>query len=194
MTTTDQTTDGWLAVLADRDGFVYPTFAQARADLDDDAEMTISVVRGTALPVDDDLGDGLRACSGPYNAGDVAYEIDAYLVDPDDESEGAAVRYAQAQAMAAGLNSADEIERLRAEVAEARAEGRRQAAADIEGMDHELGYAGWKHLENRADEAGYPVEWVRRRRRRDDFTTATIEVAYQYGYQMAAKVARGGAR
>ncbi|MCG5460807.1 hypothetical protein MED01_004233 [Micromonospora sp. MED01] len=73
-------------------------------------------------------------------------------------------------------------------------EGRNQAAADVERMPITLGDAGWQHMEASAVEADYPAELVRRRRTRDDFTTATIEGAYQYGYRQAAKVARGGTR
>lgn len=98
----------WLAVLADRHGDVYPTFAQAAEVLPDDAEMMIRIVRGTALPVQDEGVDGLRVAD-QYNVDDLAYETDAYLTDPDDHSEGAQVRYARAQAMADGLNAAERV-------------------------------------------------------------------------------------
>jgi len=81
--------------------------------------------------------------------------------------------------------------RLRQQRDEALAEGRRQAAADVGHMPITLGDAGWEHLEAKAVEADYPAGMVRRRRTRDDFTTSTIEAAYQYGYRRAAKVARG---
>jgi hypothetical protein len=54
----------------------------------------------------------------------------------------------------------------------------------------ELGDEGWQALENRAVAAGWDREMIRLRRRRDDFTTATIEAAYQYGLQRAAEAAR----
>lgn len=90
----------------------------------------------------------------------------------------------------AEAKAAAEVDRLTAELAQARADERNTIAADIENMPINLGDAGWKHLEKKAVEADYPAEWVHRRRTRDDFTTATIEVAYQYGYRQAAKVAR----
>lgn len=95
----------WLAVLADRDGFVYPTFAEAMENLDEDEEMMIAVVRDSAMPTDGGDPEQLRM-AGTYNAGDLIFEVDAYLIDPDDESLGAEARYAQAQAMADGLNAA----------------------------------------------------------------------------------------
>jgi len=95
----------WLAVLADLDGTVYPTYELAARDLPDDAEMTVRVVRDTAMPVDDPDGDGMQLAE-QYHYRDLAYEIDAWLIDPDDESVGARARYAQAQHMADGLNAA----------------------------------------------------------------------------------------
>jgi hypothetical protein len=69
--------------------------------------------------------------------------------------------------------------------------GREDAAREIEAMPHDLGDEGWGWISRKADDAGWAVESVRSRRRRDDFTTATIETAYQYGYRRAAKIARG---
>lgn len=69
--------------------------------------------------------------------------------------------------------------------------GRYSASVDIKNMPPSLGDEGWAELERNAVEADYPPRWVRDRRRRDDFTTATIECAYQYGYRKAAKVAYG---
>lgn len=107
--TTEHLRGPWLAVLANR-GDVYPTFEMAAEMLPDDAEMTISVVRGTALPVDNEDADGMRTASSckSYNVGDEIFEIDAWLIDPDDAGCGAEARYAQAQAMADGLNAAAE--------------------------------------------------------------------------------------
>lgn len=107
METTDHLRGPWRAVLANRDGFVWRTYADAVENLADAEEMTISVVRGTALPVEDEEGGEARG-AGTYDAGDLIFEIDAYLVDPDDDSCGAEARYAQAQAMADGLNAAAE--------------------------------------------------------------------------------------
>jgi hypothetical protein len=102
------------------------------------------------------------------------------------QADSRAVLAVLAERHGLALLSADEVDRLRADE-------RNTIAADIEDMPINLGDAGWKHLEARAVEADYPAEWVRRRRSRDDFTTATIEVAYQYGYSQAAKVARKAA-
>jgi hypothetical protein len=97
----------WLAVLADNHGFVYPTVEEAIESLGEEEEVQISVVRGTALPNDRNWTTGvLERLPGSHHSGDVACEIDAYLVDPDDESIGARARYEQAKAMAAGLNAA----------------------------------------------------------------------------------------
>lgn len=89
----------WMAVLSDTDGTVYPTVAAAIENLGEEEEVEIAVVRGTAAPTDGER-PGRHAC------GDAAYEIECYLIDPDDPSVGAEARYAQAQAMAAGLNAA----------------------------------------------------------------------------------------
>lgn len=97
----------WLPVLADNDGFAYPTVQQAIEDLSEEEEVRILVVRDTAVPTDRSGTTGvLLRLPGTYNGGDVAYEIGAYLVDPDDVSLGAHARYEQAKAMAAGLNTA----------------------------------------------------------------------------------------
>lgn len=98
----------WVAVLADDDGAVYATFDDALTELgeDWDSEMTIRVVRGTALPIESPTDEALRL-PGSYQTGDVALDMDdVWLVDPDDASIGAEARYLQAQAMADGLNAA----------------------------------------------------------------------------------------
>jgi hypothetical protein len=77
-------------------------------------------------------------------------------------------------------------------IGRAYAAGRVAAAADVEAMPYKLGDEGWQALADEAVEASYDAELVRSRRRRGDFTTHTIEAAYQYGYRQAAKVARGG--
>jgi hypothetical protein len=94
----------WQVVLADRHGNVYADVATALAEVEDqDDPVTISVVRGTAVP--ERLGGDLFA-PGSHHTGDVAYEIEAYLEDPHDSTIGADARLAQAEAMAAGLNAA----------------------------------------------------------------------------------------
>jgi hypothetical protein len=96
----------WLAVLSDDSGFVYPTVDDAIDTLGEEEEVDIAVVRGSAMPNDRNGTTGvLLRRPGSVMSGDVAYEIECYLVDGD-SSVSAAARYAQAQAMAAGLNSA----------------------------------------------------------------------------------------
>lgn len=92
----------WKAILSDRNGDIYDTVNEARINLGPHAEVEISVRRGTALPETELIGATLP---GSNYSGDVACTIDAYLGDPHDEV-GAEARYAQAQAMAAGLNTA----------------------------------------------------------------------------------------
>lgn len=74
------------------------------------------------------------------------------------------------------------------------AAGRVAAAEAIDQMPVMLGNQGWQRLADKAAAADYDPQLVWRRRRRDDFTTATIEGAYQYGYRQASKVARGVTR
>jgi hypothetical protein len=94
----------WRAVLADLNGDVYASVAAAPEGVEDqDEPVTISVVRGTALPVD--RGGDLCA-PGTYHSGDVAYELDGVDLEDDDPSVGADARFIQAEAMSAGLNAA----------------------------------------------------------------------------------------
>lgn len=72
--------------------------------------------------------------------------------------------------------------------------GRVAAAEDVDRMSNTLGDEGWNALARQAEDAGYDPTFVHRRRIRDDFTTTTIEAAYQYGYRQASKVARGVTR
>lgn len=104
--TADALRGPWLAVLADRWGFVYDSVADAAENTEDpDEEHRVTIVRGTAMP-NDRSGCRLRL-PGTYRCGDVAFELnDVYLDGEGDESTGAAARLAQAQAMAAGLNAA----------------------------------------------------------------------------------------
>lgn len=106
--TVEHLTGPWHAYLADRDGFVYESVADALENAEDtEDEFQITVVRGTALP-NDRSGCRLRL-PGSNHCGDRAYEIDdVYLEDPDDPTVGAEARLLQAQAMAAGLNAAAE--------------------------------------------------------------------------------------
>jgi len=93
----------WQAVLAEPDGHVHASVEEAIEELGEEEEVDIAVVRGTAVPT---IRDGGLRRPGSYAEGDVAHEISCWLTDPDDESMGAAARWAQAQAMAAGLNAA----------------------------------------------------------------------------------------
>lgn len=107
MTPEDPLRGPWQAVIADRWGFVYTSVEDARDNVEDpEAELTIAVVRGTAAP--DDRG-GTTGCRlrmpGSWLTGDMAYELDDVYLDHD-PSIAAAARWAQAQAMAAGLNAA----------------------------------------------------------------------------------------
>lgn len=101
--TANHLTGPWAAVISHQ-GESYDSIRTALAELGQDGEVDISVRRGTALAHEDDDG----YLPGSYRTADVAYELDdVYLVDPDDPSVGAEARFAQAQAMAAGLNAAD---------------------------------------------------------------------------------------
>jgi hypothetical protein len=92
----------WAALISYR-GESYDSLRTARIELGPDGEVDISVRRGTALPHEDDDG----YLPGSYAAGDLAYELeDVMLTDDGDPSTAADARYAQAQAMAAGLNAA----------------------------------------------------------------------------------------
>jgi hypothetical protein len=96
----------WQAVLAESDGFVYDSVADALENAEDpEGEFTVTVVRGSAMP-NDRSGCRLRL-PGSFLSGDKAYELDDVYLDGDgDESVSAVARFAQAQAMAAGLNAA----------------------------------------------------------------------------------------
>lgn len=92
----------WAAVISRR-GKAYPDVRTARIELGDNGEVDISVRRGTARPHEDDDG----YLPGSYATGDLAYELSfVYLTDDGDPSVAAEARFAQAQAMAAGLNAA----------------------------------------------------------------------------------------
>jgi hypothetical protein len=91
-----------VAVLADDDGSVYSSVEDAIESLGEDGEVQISVVRGSAAP------DNRSGLPETFRVGDVASDVEAYLVDPDDQTVGAVARFEQAKAMAAGLNAAAE--------------------------------------------------------------------------------------
>jgi hypothetical protein len=89
----------WQAVIACA-GDAYDSVRTARIELGMDGEVDISVRRGSAAPDDGWL-------PGIHQTGDVAYELEYVPLTPDgDESVAAEARFAQAQAMAAGLNAA----------------------------------------------------------------------------------------
>jgi len=92
----------WVAYLADRDGFVYLSVADAIDDLGDEEEVRIGVARGSATPTERD--GGLRL-PGTHQSGDQVFELETYIDGEGDDSVSAVARYAQALAMAAGLNA-----------------------------------------------------------------------------------------
>jgi hypothetical protein len=97
----------WLAVLADRDGFVYESIDEARENFDEADEFRVSIVRGTAMPSKPLDEDDTPRLPGSYSSGDQIFELDYLYLDGDgDLSVSAGARFAQAQAMAAGLNAA----------------------------------------------------------------------------------------
>ncbi|MBM0235913.1 hypothetical protein JNW88_00225 [Micromonospora sp. ATA32] len=97
----------WVAYLADPSGFVYQSVDDAMDDLGGDEEVRIGVARRTAAPKERD--GGLRL-PGTTTCGDEAYEIECYLDGDGNPAESAAARYAQAQAMALGLNRVSQHE------------------------------------------------------------------------------------
>lgn len=101
---TDNATPGlWTAIIADGPiGKVYPTLTAAAEDLNPDAEAVIAIVRDTAAPIH---RDGELCRPEECRPADIAHEENAYLADDDNPELSAAIRYAQAQRMAAGLNA-----------------------------------------------------------------------------------------
>jgi hypothetical protein len=91
----------WQAVLSHR-GESYPDMRTAQIELGENGEVDISVRRGTALAHEDDY----PYLPSSYNSGDVAYKLDGIYFSDGDPSTDAEARWAQAQAMAAGLNAA----------------------------------------------------------------------------------------
>jgi hypothetical protein len=74
------------------------------------------------------------------------------------------------------------------------AAGRQDAADAVLGLPVSLEDAGWAALATRAQDAGYDRAKVLSLRTRDNFSTVTVEAAYQHARLEAARVARGGAR
>lgn len=149
MTDNQNTSSPWVAYLASLDGFVYQSVDDAADDLGNEEEVRIGVARGSAAPKERD--GGLRL-PGTYRAGDQAFEFETYTDDGyGDESQSAATRYAQAQAMAAGLNAAAglpavSIERPDDEHIEVHVNGQVVASADHD----EHGWSGMDAVEKTA--------------------------------------------
>lgn len=103
MTNTHHLRGPWQAVIEDR-GDAYPSLDAARAVLGERGSVNISVRRASALP---DNWDVNHFPSSHHATGDVAYELDdVHLFDDEYSPVRAEARFAQAQAMAAGLNAA----------------------------------------------------------------------------------------
>lgn len=104
---TEFLTGPWVAVLADHHGYIYESFTDALAEFGEnhDHEMKVCIVRGTALP-SAPSEDDVPQLPWSYLSADKVFELEPWLVDPDDAGTGAEARFAQAQAMATGLNAA----------------------------------------------------------------------------------------
>ncbi|MEU0078626.1 hypothetical protein ABZY58_12070 [Micromonospora tulbaghiae] len=149
MTDNIKTDSPWVAYLASPDGWVYASADDAAEDLGPEEEVRIGVARGTCAPIEED--GGLRLPDGTFNAGDRVFELETYIDGEGDESQSAAVRYAQAQAMAAGLNAAAglpavTIERPDDERIEVHVNGREVATANHD----EHGWSGMDAVEKTA--------------------------------------------
>lgn len=112
-------TTEWQAVIADNYGYIFaathlrwpdgrlhPSSETTTATVreSDCREVTVSIVRGAAAPIGGD--GGWNRLPGTYRSGDVAHTEDIELDHGDDDSVSLETRWAQAQAMAAGLNNA----------------------------------------------------------------------------------------
>lgn len=104
METTDHLRGPWQAVLADNYGYAM----DGLDGLNPDDEVSISIRRGSALPVFRD--DDEPRLPGTCKSGDVIELWNHLYVEDGDPSTDAPARWAQAQAMAAGLNAAAEAE------------------------------------------------------------------------------------
>jgi hypothetical protein len=96
--TTDHLRGPWRAILADECGDVVDSLD----GFEPDDEVTITIRRGSALPDED------GELPGTYRSGDIIELWDGLYVEDGDPSTDAPARWAQAQAMAAGLNAAAE--------------------------------------------------------------------------------------
>jgi hypothetical protein len=95
----------WVAVRYTPDGYAIPVAEPYYGDPED---ITVSVVRGTRLPVDD--GDGSRRMPGTCRAADGLYEVTDFGDDDDLEN-----CWAQARMVAALLNhNQDKLDALAA--------------------------------------------------------------------------------
>lgn len=101
--TADTLRGPWHAVLTTDDGFVIDNLD----GLNPDDEVSISIRRGTSLPDEDGHAPG-----GGFS-GDMIELWEHLYVEDGDPSTDAPARWAQAQAMAAGLNAAEELPHLR---------------------------------------------------------------------------------
>lgn len=97
--TADALRGPWQAVLIDGDGYVIDNMS----DLHPHQEVSISIRRWSALPTGP---VGEQRLPGTCRSGDVIELWDYLYVEDGDPSTDAPARWAQAQAMAAGLNSA----------------------------------------------------------------------------------------
>jgi hypothetical protein len=96
----------WAAFLCDSSGFIYTSAEDLRENAEDPEgeDFEISVRRETAAAA---KPAGCRdRLPGTCHSGDIAYELSDVWLDDEDPSVGVEARYAQAQAMAAGLNAA----------------------------------------------------------------------------------------
>jgi hypothetical protein len=61
MTNSDFLRGPWMAVLTDQHGYVFTSFDVAREETTDDSEeFRVSIVRGTAMPSEDDVRRAVR--------------------------------------------------------------------------------------------------------------------------------------
>jgi hypothetical protein len=94
----------WVAVIADEDGFVYTSYEDAAADLFESSEVEISIRRGASAEFGED-----ERLPGVDRSCDVAHTVECVMEPDGDDADGARFRFALAQAMAAGLNTAEQV-------------------------------------------------------------------------------------
>jgi hypothetical protein len=134
-TTIEAPANRWRAILHDQYGYVHDDPEEALKQIfADEEDGRISIVRGTALPTADE--DGEEHMPGTWTPGDHYIEFD---LDDYDTLEDAVEAWRRAQAAAAGLNGMAELERLRAELVEAKqrriGEMKRRLAGEREVID-----------------------------------------------------------